>query len=212
MCRADIEHTIQHLEEWMAPKPMETPLLLAPSKSYLLPEPLGVICDLGAWNYPFGTLLNPLVSIIASGNCAVIKPSEMAPRCSIAVAKLCEKYLDQKFYRVVQGHANVAIKLTSMRFDMFVFTGSTQKGKLVAQSAAKNLVPCILELGGKSPCIIDESCDATFAGKKALIGKMMNYGQICIAPDYLLVHESKLNEFVKSVNDYMADRMKNCHD
>lgn len=103
----------------------------------------------------------------------------------------------------------MAIKLTSMRFDLFIFTGSTQKGKLVAQSAGKNLVPCILELGGKSPCIIDKTCDANFAAKKALIAKTANMGQVCIAPDYLLVHESKVEGFVAGVKDYMATRMNN---
>ena len=155
---------------------VDTPMMVGPGKSYIKPEPLGVVCVMAAWNYPYYTLLGGVALAIAAGNCVVIKPSEMSPNCSISIAKVCEKYLDQRFYRVVQGHGEVAKKLTSMRFDLIAFTGSTQKGKLVASAAGKNLVPVVLELGGKSPAIIDETADASLAAKKVLFGKMPNFG------------------------------------
>jgi aldehyde dehydrogenase (NAD+) len=155
---------------------VDTPLMVGPGKSYIKAEPLGVVCVMSAWNYPFYTLMGPVSACIAAGNCCLIKPSELSPNCSLVMTKLCQKYLDKSCYQVVQGKAEVSKKLTSMRFDMIVFTGSTQKGKLVAEAAGRNLVPTCLELGGKSPAIIDETADATLAAKKVLFGKMPNLG------------------------------------
>ena len=164
------------MKSWMQPKVVDTPMISGPGKSYIEAEPLGVIAVFGAWNYPLYTLLGPVSQIIASGNCALLKPSELSPNTSVALTNLLTKYLDNRFFKVLQGQAQVAIKITSMRFDMIVFTGSTQKGKLVASAAGKNLVPCILELGGKSPAIVDEDADISNAAKKILFGKMPNLG------------------------------------
>lgn len=132
LVKVEIQHSIDHLKQWTKDISVNTPITIAPGKSYIRPEPLGVVCVMAAWNYPYYTLLGPVAQVISAGNCCLIKPSELSPNCSIAMAKLCEKYLDKSFYKVIQGQAKVAIKLTSMRFDMVVFTGSTQKGKLVA--------------------------------------------------------------------------------
>ena len=134
---------------------VDTPLFMGPGSSVIRPQPLGVVCLMGTWNFPFLLTGNPLSNVIAAGNCALVKPSEIAPHCSNVLAKIIRENLDQRFYRVIEGKSKVAITLNASRFDMFVFTGSTQKGKLVAGAAAKNLVPCLLELGGKSPAIID---------------------------------------------------------
>ena len=120
------------MKEWSKPVVVDTPVFAGPGKSSIIPEPLGVIAVLAAWNYPIYTFIGPIQGVIGAGNCALMKPSELAPHVSHALAKLCEKYLDNRYYKVVQGQAEVAKKITSMRFDMIVFTGSTQKGKLVA--------------------------------------------------------------------------------
>jgi len=186
------QHTIDHLHEWAAPKIVNTPIFVGPGTSSICAEPLGVAAVLGAWNYPLSLLLGPLQEVIGAGNCAILKPPEFAPHTAKVTAEFCKKYLDQRFFRCVLGQAQVAIKLTSMKLDMVVFTGSSQKGRLVAQACAKNLVPCVLELGGKSPAIVDESANASYAAKKLLYGKLPNCGQICIAPDYIYCHESKV--------------------
>lgn len=134
---------------------VDTPLFVGPASSIIRPQPLGVVCLMGTWNFPFLLTGNPLSNVIAAGNCALIKPSEIAPHCSEVLTKIIRESLDQRFYKVIEGKSKVAITLNKQKFDMFVFTGSTQKGKLVAEAAAKNLVPCLLELGGKSPAIID---------------------------------------------------------
>jgi len=144
----------------------DTPLLLAPAKSRVIRQPLGAICIMSAWNFPFITLLLPLISAIAAGNCVLLKPSEMSPNCSAACRVLVETYLDNECIKVVEGGAEISIACSQLKWDKICFTGSSEKGKLVAQSAAKNLVPCLLELGGKSITIVDESADASYAGKK----------------------------------------------
>jgi aldehyde dehydrogenase (NAD+) len=143
----------------------------------------------GSWNYPYVVGIGPLIAAIGAGNCAVIKPSEMGPAASAAIQKLVDKYLDNDCFRVIQGGVDVAIQITSKHWDVICFTGSTDKGKLVAAAAAKNLVPCILELGGKCPCIIDESADVDFAARKVAFGRFYNSGQTCLATDYVLCHE-----------------------
>ena len=195
----EIDHVAKHLKEWSKEVVVDTPIFMGPAKSVVLPEPLGVVCILGTWNFPFLLTFSQLSNAIGAGNSALIKPSEIAPHCSAVVAKIISENLDQRFYRVIEGKSKVAITLNKSKFDLFVFTGSTQKGKLVAEAAARNLVPCILELGGKSPAIIDKDADISFSAKKVLVGKLANYGQVCIAPDYLLCHESKVDEFMKEL-------------
>lgn len=207
---SEIDNAINNFEEWAKPRSVDTPFIVGPGTSYVRPEPLGVILVMSAWNYPIYTLLGPASQCIAAGNCLALKPSEVSPNCCLALHKLCEKYLDDEFYRPVLGQVEVAKTLTSMKFDMIVFTGSSEKGKLVAAAAGKNLVPCVLELGGKSPAIIDDSANASFAAKKVLFGKMPNLGQVCIAPDYIFCHRSKLAEFLTELKRSIVEDYKNC--
>jgi acyl-CoA reductase-like NAD-dependent aldehyde dehydrogenase len=158
LVETEIEHTLKHLKDWMDPVKIDTPFLVGPGDSKIVYEPLGVICVMGSWNFPFLTTLTPLVNVIASGNASVIKPSELAPHSLFAMKRLITSTLDTECFICIEGQVKVAITLTQSKFDGICFTGSTDKGKLVAQAAAKNLVPCVLELGGKSPLVVDSEC------------------------------------------------------
>jgi aldehyde dehydrogenase (NAD+) len=155
---------------------LDTPLLLAPSKTRIRYEPLGVVLIYGSWNYPYVVTLKPICQAITAGNCAIIKPSEMAPHASAVIKTLVEKYLDPDCFAVIEGGPEVAMEVQKHPFDLICFTGSTQKGKLVAEAAAKNLIPCILELGGKCPCIVDVSADIDFAAAKIAMARFSNSG------------------------------------
>jgi len=171
-----IDHAISHLSSWAASKSVDTPMLLGPACSRIVYEPFGIALVMGSWNFPFFTTIGPFIYAIAAGNCCIIKPSEMSPQCSRVMKRLLVRFMDSGSYCVVEGAVNVAIAITQKPFDVICFTGSTEKGKLVAQAAAKNLIPCILELGGKSPTIIDESADLDFAAKKVVWGRYANAG------------------------------------
>lgn len=192
------KHDLKHFETWAKPQTRDTPLFLAPAKSRVIYQPMGCVCILAAWNFPIVTLLKPLISAIIAGNVALLKPSEMAPNCSASVRKLIETYLDNECFKVVEGGAEISIACSQKKWNKICFTGSSEKGKLVAQAAAKNLVPCLLELGGKCIVIVDESADASFAGGKVIAGRIVNSGQTCICPDYVFIHESKKDEFIES--------------
>jgi len=162
---------------------------------------------LGAWNFPFITLFLPLISAITAGNCVLVKPSEMSPNSSGITRKIIENYLDNECIKCVEGGAEVSISCSQLKWDKICFTGSSEKGRLVAQSAAKNLVPCLLELGGKCITIVDESANAAFAGKKVASARTVNSGQVCICPDYVYIHESKKAEFL----DNAVKTIKECY-
>lgn len=155
---------------------VNTPMLIGPAKSKIVFEPLGVTLVMGSWNFPYYTTLGPLVAVIAAGNCAVVKPSELAPNCCRKMKTLMTRYLDMNSYVCIEGAVEVAKTLTTKKFDFIVFTGGSEKGKLVAAAAAKNLIPCMLELGGKCPAIVDDSADLELAAKKIVHGKYMNAG------------------------------------
>jgi len=146
-------------------------LIFFPNSTKIRYEPLGVALIYGSWNFPYFVTLKPLANAIAAGNCAIIKPSEMSPKSSSIIQKIVQKYLDSDCYRVILGDVNVSIQIGKFPFDLICFTGSTEKGKLVAKVAAENLIPCILELGGKCPMIIDESADVDFAAMKVAAAK-----------------------------------------
>jgi len=146
-------------------------LIFFPNSTKIRYEPLGVALIYGSWNFPYFVTLKPLANAIAAGNCAIIKPSEMSPKSSGIIQKIVQKYLDNDCYRVILGDVNVSIQIGKFPFDLICFTGSTEKGKLVAKVAAENLIPCILELGGKCPMIIDESADVDFAAMKVAAAK-----------------------------------------
>ena len=180
-------------------------MLLGPATSKVIYEPLGVVCIMGSWNFPFYTTLAPLIYAIASGNTAVIKPSELAPHSLRALMLMINRYLDSDAYICIEGQVQVAIQLAKTKFDCICFTGSTEKGKLVAEAAAKNLVPCLLELGGKSPVVVDKDADIDLAAKKVALGRFLNAGQACIAPDYVLVEDSVSSKFLSLVTLYIKE-------
>jgi acyl-CoA reductase-like NAD-dependent aldehyde dehydrogenase len=183
----EIDYAIKHLRGWMKPKNVAMPPEQFPGKAQLIPEPLGVVLIIGPWNYPFQLMISPLVGAIAAGNCALLKPSEIAPQTSRVVADLVEKTFDPEYIAVVEGGVAVSQAVLNEKFDHIFFTGGTAIGKIVMAAAAKHLTSVTLELGGKSPCIVDSDIDLKTAAKRIVWGKFINAGQTCIAPDYLLV-------------------------
>lgn len=182
----DIDHALKHLKKWTRPRRASTPVVAQPGKSYVLPEPLGVVLIIGAWNYPLQLLLSPLVPAIAAGNCAVLKPSELAPATSRLVAELLPRYLDRDAFAIVEGAVPETTALLEQRWDHILYTGGGRVGKIVMAAAARQLTPVTLELGGKSPCIVADDADIEVAARRIAWGKFTNAGQTCIAPDYLL--------------------------
>ncbi|HEY9638830.1 MAG TPA: aldehyde dehydrogenase [Coleofasciculaceae cyanobacterium] len=183
----EIDYAIKHLRAWAKPQSVALPLEQLPAKARIYSEPLGVVLIIAPWNYPFYLMIAPLVAAIAAGNCALLKPSELAPATSQLVATLIQKTFDASYVAVVEGGIEASQALLDEKFDHIFFTGGTAIGKIVMQAAAKHLTPVTLELGGKSPCIVDAEVHIEYAAKRIVWGKFINAGQTCIAPDYLLV-------------------------
>lgn len=181
-------------------------MYLGPAKSRIVYEPRGVVAILGSWNYPIYTVLSPLVNAIAAGNAAIVKPSELAPYIYKKLKSLFVLHLDNDVYPIIEGQVEVAKALTSAKVDMICFTGSTEKGRLVAEAAGKNLVPCLLELGGKSPLIVDSSASVSFAAKKIAMAKFVNSGQTCVAPDYVLCHYSVADKLIADLKKAILEQ------
>ena len=179
-------------------------MMLGPALSKITYEPFGLVLIMGSWNYPLYTTLGPLIHAIGAGNTVIVKPSELAPHVSKATKKLFAQYLDSNCFICIEGQVEVAKALTSKKFDLICYTGSSEKGKLVAQSAARNLVPCILELGGKSPTIVDESANLDFTAQKIALGRFLNSGQTCTSPDYVFVHHTKLQKLIELLGKYIT--------
>ncbi len=210
----DAQFLLKNLEKWMKPQRHSTPMLAFPAKSYIQAEPLGTCLVIGAWNYPFQLSLSPMLAAISAGNCAVVKPSELAPQTSKLIAELLPKYLDMNAIAVVEGGQEPTSQLLEMPFDHVFYTGGERVGKIVMNAAAKHLTPVTLELGGKSPCIIDKNINLKTALNRISWGKFMNAGQTCIAPDYLMVHHSQLDNVVDELKkvitrQYKKDPQKN---
>lgn len=195
----EIDNHIKHLRKWSKPKWVYTPIQLLPSRSRLHHEPLGVSLIVAPWNYPFQLLLNPLVGAISSGCTAVLKPSPYTPNIAALMEELLSGIFDNNYIAFTQGGRNVNQHLLAQRFDVIFFTGSPSLGKVVMKAAAEHLTPVVLELGGKSPCIIDEHADIKIAARRIAWGKCINAGQTCIAPDYLFVHHSVKEAFLKEL-------------
>lgn len=196
---SEISNALKNLNGWMQPESVGTNLLNLPSKSYVMREPLGVVLIISPWNYPFQLLFTPLIGAIAAGNCVVLKPSEFAPVTSAVMKTIIDKAFDKKYILYIQGDGATAIPamMNNFTFDHAFYTGSTTVGKIIYQMAAAKLVPVTLELGGKSPCIVEQDASITVAAKRIAMTKFSNAGQMCVAPDYLLVHESKKAAFVQ---------------
>ena len=195
--KGEIANHIRHIGKWSRRKRKPTPIKMFPSRSYIVSEPLGNTLIIAPWNYPVQLLLNPLVGAISAGCTAVLKPSPYVPTVSNVLAEMIAETFAPEYITVVQGHRDVNQALLAERFDLIFFTGSPSLGKQVMEAASKYLTPVVLELGGKSPCIVDREADIRTAAKRIAWGKTLNSGQTCIAPDYLLIHESVKDEFVK---------------
>ena len=185
--RSLMSHTLKCLPKWMKPVKVATPIYLQPARAFLQRQPLGVVGVVSPWNYPVQLALGPIITALSAGNRAMLKPSELTPATSALMAELIGKTFAPDEVCVVQGDGAVAAEFSSLPFDHLFFTGSTAVGRIVAKAAAANLTPTTLELGGKSPCIIDASCDMKSAALKIAHGKLLNAGQTCIAPDYVLL-------------------------
>ena len=198
---AEARHARRHLRRWMKPRRVATPLALLGSRSRIVYEPKGVALIISPWNFPINLTLGPLVSAIAAGNCAMVKPSEMTPHASACMKSIVSSLFDENEVAIVEGDAAVAEALLRKKFDHIFFTGSPRVGRIVMKAAAEYLTSVTLELGGKSPVIIDKTANLDEAAKKIAWGKFFNCGQICIAPDYLLVDESVRAELSRKLRD-----------
>ena len=203
----EIKNHIKHIGKWSRRERKHSPLKLFPSRSYIVKEPLGSTLIISPWNYPVQLLLNPLIGAISAGCTAVLKPSPYVPTVSKTIEEMIRETFEERYIAVVQGNRNVNTALLEQRWDLIFFTGSPALAKTVMSAAAENLTPVILELGGKSPCIIDKNADIALAAKRIAWGKTLNSGQTCIAPDYLLIHKDVKESFVKA----FAEEVKNLH-
>ena len=201
---AEIKHATKNLSRWMAPKHVATELQYFPAKNKLLPQPLGVVGIIAPWNYPLQLTLAPAIAAIAAGNRVMIKPSELVPQFSALLQKLIAGKFDDTELMVTGIDGDISERFAALPFDHLIFTGSTRVGRLVAEAAGRNLTPVTLELGGKSPAIIDRSADIAEAAERIVYGKLMNAGQTCIAPDYVLIARDSADEFVAKANDAVA--------
>lgn len=213
---AEMNDTINQLREWIQPESVHTNLLNLPSGSRIMREPLGVVLIIGPWNYPFQLLFTPLLGAIAAGNCVVLKPSEFAPATAAVMQKIIESCFPKEYILYVPGDGATVIPdmMNQFRFDHVFYTGSTQVGKRIYQMAAENLVPVTLELGGKSPCVVDADANIAIAAKRIVMTKFSNAGQMCVAPDYVLVHSSQqqalVAEMKKRILQFFGETPESC--
>ena len=199
---SDIDHTLAHLDNWMAPEKVMTPVAFKPGRSTIVPEPLGVVCVIAPWNYPVQLLILPMVAAIAAGNATVGKPSELAPAASDALQALFAD-LDEPAVRVVLGGVAETTELLAQRFDHIVYTGNSRVARIVMRAAAEHLTPVTLELGGKSPAIVSRHANIEVAARRIAWGKYVNAGQTCIAPDYVLVERQVHDELVAAIGKHI---------
>jgi aldehyde dehydrogenase (NAD+) len=202
--RAEIHHASRRLGRWLKGRRTALPLALLPGSARVRPQPRGVVLILGPWNYPVQLLLKPLVSALAAGNHALLKPSEHAPVSARALADLVREHMDPTLVRVVLGGAETAAALCRMPMDHIHFTGGTAVGRRVMAAAAENLVPVTLELGGKSPCIVDAGADLRACARRIVWGRFLNAGQTCVAPDHVLVHERVCDALLAALKEELV--------
>ena len=194
----EVRNHLKSLNRWARHKRCATPLKMFPSRSRIVSEPLGTSLIIAPWNYPVQLMLNPLVGAISAGCTAILKPSPYVPNVAKVIEQMISSTFDEKYIAVIQGNRDVNTALLAERYDVIFFTGSPPLGRTVMSAAAKNLTPVILELGGKSPCIVDKDADIEIAARRIVWGKGLNAGQTCIAPDYLLLHESVKERFIEA--------------
>jgi aldehyde dehydrogenase (NAD+) len=209
---SEIRHARKRLKRWSRPRRVFTPMVGQPGRSWVQPEPLGVVLIMGAWNYPIQLALSPLIPALAAGNCALVKPSEIAAATSTLLADLIPRYLDEQAVAVVEGAVEETTELLKQRFDHIFYTGGAMVGRIVMRAAAEHLTPVTLELGGKSPCVVDRGADIESAARRIVWGKCLNAGQTCIAPDYILVAPEERDALVGAMQSeleamYGPDRL-----
>jgi len=200
---SELNAAIKNLYQWMQPEQVETNLLNLPSSSKVLKEPLGVVLIIGPWNYPFQLLINPLIGAIAAGNCVVLKPSEFASATDAVMKKIIEDVFSSEYILYVQGDGATVVPemMNNFSFDHVFYTGSTTVGKIIYKMAAERLVPVTLELGGKSPCIVESDANIRVAARRIAMTKFSNAGQMCVTPDYVIVHESIKEKFISAIKE-----------
>jgi aldehyde dehydrogenase (NAD+) len=201
----DLRFAQKHLKRWMKDRRTGVPLMARPGRAYVHPEPLGVVLVVGPWNYPFQLLFAPLVAALAAGNAVCLKPSEFAPATAQVVRELCASAFPEDHVTVALGDHLVSAHLVSQPFDHIIFTGSTDTGRKVAESAARNLTPVTLELGGKSPCVVCADAPLARTARRILWGKCLNAGQTCVAPDYVMAHESIIDRLLPELKQAARD-------
>ena len=212
MVLSELNYALKKLKSWMANDSVSTNLLNLPSSSKIMKEPLGVVLIIGPWNYPLQLLFNPLIGAIAAGNCVVLKPSEFAPATLAIMKKIIEETFAKNYILYVEGDGGTVIPemMNNFTFDHVFYTGSTTVGKIIYKMAAEKLVPVTLELGGKSPCVVESDANVKVAARRIAMTKFSNCGQMCVAPDYVLVHESQhaalVTELKKSILDFFGDK------
>ncbi|MBE9031920.1 aldehyde dehydrogenase [filamentous cyanobacterium LEGE 11480] len=202
---AEIKHALKNLRAWAKPQKVKTTIDQFPASAYIQPEPLGVALIIAPWNYPFQLTMMPLVGAIAAGNCAILKPSELAPNTAAVINKIITTAFSPEYVAVVEGAVETSQQLLAEKFDHIFFTGGTAIGRIVMAAAAKHLTPVTLELGGKSPCIVDADVNLETAAKRIVWGKFINAGQTCIAPDYLLVDRTIKEPLLEKIKQYIQE-------
>ena len=209
---SSIEHTINNIKKWAKVKEVKNDLAQLPGKSYIYKCHYGSVLIIGPYNYPFQLLIEPLVGAIAGGNTIVLKPSEYTTNLEVIIMKMISEGFNKEYIAVVTGDYKVNSELLDLNFDYIFFTGSVNVGKIVMEKASKNLIPVTLELGGKSPVIVDNTANLKISAKRIMWGKLINAGQTCVAPDYVLAHEDiyddLINEFIKAIKDFYGDDIR----
>ncbi|MDD3279237.1 MAG: aldehyde dehydrogenase [Lachnospiraceae bacterium] len=206
MTLAELGFVKKHLKLWAMKKPVLTPAAQFPAVSFTMAEPYGVVLIMSPWNYPFMLCMEPLIGAIAAGNCCILKPSAYSKATSEVIVRLIQKVFPARYVTVVEGGRKENAELLDQRFDYIFFTGGVKVGKLVMEKAASNLTPVSLELGGKSPCVIDETANLSLAAKRLVFGKFLNSGQTCVAPDYVLVQDTVEQELIHDIT-YWIEKM-----
>ncbi|MHC4628481.1 MAG: aldehyde dehydrogenase family protein, partial [Planctomycetota bacterium] len=204
-CLAEISFALKNLKRWMRPRRVGGSKLFPLSRGCIVCEPLGTCLIISPWNYPFSLAILPLVASVAAGNCTVIKPSEISKNTETVIFEMISRYFDKEYISVIRGGAETSKELLKERFDYMFFTGGETVGKIVMKAAAENVTPVTLELGGKSPCIVDQDCDFRKAARRIAWGKFLNAGQTCVAPDYLLVQENAKDRLVSCIRECILE-------
>lgn len=202
----ELKHVLKNLKTWTQPRKISSPLVVLPAKSEIFSEPFGCTLIISPWNYPYQLAISPLIGAIAAGNTVILKPSEMTPHTDRVIGKIIRESFEPGHVACIHGGVSETQSLLDERFDFIFFTGSTRVGQIVLQKASKHLTPVCLELGGKSPCIVDKNIDLKVAANRIAWGKFMNAGQTCVAPDYIYVHEDISEAFLKELSQSLKNQ------